>query len=485
LCGATAHAPSGAVCVKASAIGDDMVEVVGPHPLTDLLRQVNSQSNGFDLIAMTAMNLDAYGDAYWALAVNTVLGVPSQVWQMQPQHVEVVPGHDRIIEGYMLGRMKGSGLELPPEEVVHFMGPRITGMYYGDGKLWAAWNIIQQSHAMHEMDYATFANHARPDYLVIAEDADDAAQMKAFSTELEAKLRGTRRSGRFAVVSGKVDIKPMQWPPKDVSGRDDIVNEIAAVCGVPIGMLLANDPNRANAEAQHYSWNKNTIMPLLCRLEQTLNERLVPYYDDADSLMLAFDDPVPEDWERKIREAEARLRLPISTPNEIRSEVFGDDPIDDPRANELQFAQQPLAFSAAPVGATNGSTAAPERGQPQQQAGQPIPGEVVADTALNGAQVTALLELVRAATSGEVEVAAARIMATIAFPSIDAAQIGAMFGAVKPRGFVGPTALPKPDELKPDGKALLAIAAMVDEHNTKHGVRVSLVDAVTAYTEGV
>ena len=92
---------------------------------------------------------------------------------------------------------------------------------------------------------------------------------------------------------------------------------------------------------------------------------------------------------------------------------------------------------------TSGSTTAPATPQlggiaPAKPTADPIVAPVVdaapvvdiAATALNGAQVTSLLELVTQASAGTISVGTAKAVAEAAFPSFDAAILAKIFGGI-------------------------------------------------------
>jgi SPP1 gp7 family putative phage head morphogenesis protein len=91
------------------------------------------------------------------------------------------------------------------------------------------------------------------------------------------------------------------------------------------------DATRANAENAMYMYMKDTILPRVCRVEQKINEKLCPMYDG--DLFVAFDNPVPEDREFRLKEREVNLRTGYSSINLERQEdnldevEWGDIPI--------------------------------------------------------------------------------------------------------------------------------------------------------------
>jgi hypothetical protein len=49
------------------------------------------------------------------------------------------------------------------------------------------------------------------------------------------------------VTNGKLTATALQWETKELGTPTRLIEEIAAVSGVPVTMLLSNDPNRAAA----------------------------------------------------------------------------------------------------------------------------------------------------------------------------------------------------------------------------------------------
>jgi len=73
------------------------------------------------------------------------------------------------------------------------------------------------------------------------------------------------------------------------------------------------------------------VRPRLVRLEEKLNERLLPMYDDT--LFVAFDSNVPQDRDLRLREVKGRLGSQLTVINEERAEEslppvpWGDVPL--------------------------------------------------------------------------------------------------------------------------------------------------------------
>ena len=339
--------PSNYVLRKAAMYGDDFEEVVGPHPILDLLGQANPFLNGFDLSVLRVLYGELTGNAYMHPIIDEGTGNPVELWPLAPQYVEVIPDEDTFIRGYLYGENSSMKQVFAPDEVIHFRRPNPGNLFYGLGKVEAAYGSIVANNAVHEMDIATFANSARPDYAVVVKGTPTGDQLDRFQSQVENRLKGTRKDGSFITVTGDVQFTPLNFPPKDLAGREEIVEEIAAVFGVPVSMLKANDPNLASAQTGFAQWREGTILPL-CRMdEQELNQSLLPMFGLEDTHCLAYDNPVPSDKAFELQERQAAVSGGWRTPNEARLEE-GKEPVETEFADMLLVGGQPLGGSAMP-----------------------------------------------------------------------------------------------------------------------------------------
>ena len=344
--GDAARNPSTYVLRKAAQLGSEFEEVTDDHPLLRLLAVSNPYHNGHDLSVLRVVWQELTGNAYLHV-VTGQMGVPSELWAMPPQWVEIIRDTERFIAGYRYGASSESRITLAPEEVIHFRRPNPRDLWYGMGKLEAAWGAANANAALHEMDYATFANHARPDWMLTVKGDAPADELDRIEAGIQNKLRGPRRTGNFLVTTADIDMKPLQFPPKDLTGRAEVVEEIAAVFGVPVSMLRANDPNLASATVGYASWREMTVLPL-CRMdEETLNQRLLPLFGLEGEAVLAYDDPVPSNRAQDLQETQVSVAGGWLTPNEAR-ERNGLDPNPDPMADRLLVNGTPLGGPVAP-----------------------------------------------------------------------------------------------------------------------------------------
>jgi HK97 family phage portal protein len=371
LAGDLSQLPSRHAMTKAAEFGDDYEIVTENHPVLELLSKVNPYQNGFDATVLRVLYTELTGNAYLHPVLSNTTDVPVQLWTLPSQWVEIVPGDPRrgepFIRGYRYGATEPQKVDFAPEEIIQFKLPNPGDMYYGLGKVEAAWGAVTSNVALHEMDYFFFQNKSRPDYLVVAKGNASEEELDRFSAEVENKLRGTKKTGKFLAVTGDIDLKPLQFPPKDLQGRDEVVEEIAAVFGVPVSMLRANDPNLASATVGFASWKETTVLPMLRMDEEVLNQSLLPLFGIEDDAFLAYDNPVKADEAQETSKRLSYVQGGILTANEAR-EMEGLEKSDDPNADRLLIGGQPLggapAAAASPFAGLFGASAQPAAPEP-------------------------------------------------------------------------------------------------------------------------
>jgi HK97 family phage portal protein len=322
------HKPSLGVQRKAAQMGNDFEEVIGPHPILSLLHTVNQFSNGFDFLMLQVMYLEMIGNTFIMPMLDQRTGVPVALWPLMSQWVTIKPGlkpGDPWIKGYRYGTNYAgmSTIDFDADQLIHIKYPNTRDPYYGLGKAEAGWQILALNDANHNMDLAFVDNMARPDFIVGIKNSQDPATLKRFEADFQRKFRGVANNGSFAAVNGDIDIHPLNFKPKDMAGREETVEEIAAVFGCPVSMLKANDPNKAGAGTAVVWWQKTTVSGICQLIEDALNQSYVPLWGEeaAANTILAFDDPVPQDDQIELKALIDQVSTAIMSRNEARTQL--------------------------------------------------------------------------------------------------------------------------------------------------------------------
>jgi len=317
-------------------------EPVPSHPWLDLLRMVNPHMNRFELLELTDLYLELIGNAYWYLApqrlTNPMSGqrIPGELWVLMGQYVRVVPGRERLVDGYLYtppGTIRPVAFGV--DEIVHFKLPSPESLYYGKGCVEGGRFAVDSNEFQKKYEIGLFKNMARLEGVLMTDKDLSDEQVRRLRTEWNRLYQGADRAGNIAILQRGMKYEAVAATPKDLDylrGRIATREEICAVFGVPPSKLgLVADVNRANAEANDLTYQSETILPRLRRIEEKLNERILPIYDPT--LEVAFDNPVPRDNEYALRKRDSDLDRGVITINEVRGDdgkdpvAWGDEPL--------------------------------------------------------------------------------------------------------------------------------------------------------------
>ena len=430
--------------------GGDVVEIYD-HPILDLLNRVSPFMDGYNFSVLRKTFLQVSGNEYLHPIMGP-MGYPVEIWVMPSQHVKILPTRDeRMIEGYEYG-VPPSQTTFAPDEVLHNLIPSPTDPLYGKGWVSSAAPAAGLLQAMDGYEKHLFENQARPDWGIFIKEHLTETQWNRMISYLDANLRGNRNAGRPYIFEGGSDARPLQFSPRDLSfgeGEERKVEVIAAVSGVPVTLLKANDPNLASAQVGFASYMRDTIHPYLVADCEFLNQQLLPLFGSmADGLFLAYDNPVQEDEERISRVLLSEVAGGVRSINEARSEL-GLDPEED--GDELRFNGVPLDVIGQPAVPGFGGLGLPplplpaeeQEAQELEDVAEATAAEVAVDTgqaaaqdaALNGAQIQQLLAIADKVQLGELTADAGYAIALAAFPGIPNERLADIFDLTDKKSF--------------------------------------------------
>ena len=339
--------------------GADDIEEVTEHPIIELLDRANDFMNRFDLLEYMFLSQEITGNAFW-VKYRSTLGLPDQIWPLMVHRTDIIPSKTKVIDHYEFKISATEKQIIDPRDMVHFKYVSLTDPYWGMGPLEAAVVAADLSWNMDEYEAYLMQNRAVPDYVIIKPEESGepgSDEKKAVEKAWYKNYGGIKKAGKMAWLWGGAKIQQVSLSPKDINflaGRKATLAEIAAIFGVPLSKLTTDDVNRANAEAGDYTYAKDTQLPRLRKAEQKINEQLVPEFDTR--LFFAFDNPVPEDKEFRLKETESHLRTAYSSPNEERA-VDGWE--------EVPWGAIPVvSTTTAPLGST--TVQAPEEPTPSK-----------------------------------------------------------------------------------------------------------------------
>jgi HK97 family phage portal protein len=326
LSGRSAVKPSPAVAAKVVAWGDDIEEVVAPHPLMQVLNGPNGDDNGYEMTVDRIIDYQNAGNSYWYVVENG-LDVPAQLFRLPPQWTQVKPNEkrtgDRRVAGYVFGKNTANEVEFTVDEVDHFRmpNPKEGGLFYGMGWVEAAWQSLGLHNAKRTEDLAMKDNFSRPDWLLSIKNGADTKAITRLQTALEERFRGPANAGKPMLATGEITATALQWEQTELGTPTRLIEEIAAISGVPVSMLMTNDQNRAGGEGARLQWYRTTVRSYCLRDEQKLNQRYVTRWEGHEDFIVAYDHTSFEDREAVTKEVVALTSGGVISPNEARQEL--------------------------------------------------------------------------------------------------------------------------------------------------------------------
>lgn len=322
------------------------------HPFLDLWARPCRAWRGSEWRQVVVIQKILTGDCFWWIADNNI-GTPAALWPLRPDSVEIIPDPVEFIKGYRFTGSTGQ-VELPAEQVVHLKRPNPDSNYYGLGVVQAARRAVDLNRMMKDYGIASFRNNAVPKALFRMSKEASPDQVAGVVAMIEDSYKGVANANRSGVITNAVEgVDILSMTPQDMDylqGMQATRDEIFSLVGVHRSKVgMADDINRANAEAADYTFSRDVVKPELQSIQDAINSDILPRFDAK--LRWQFDDPVPEDRDRALAEAQALWTGGFGTENEARDRMGMDE------RPEGEVYAQPFSMTIVPVS---------ERGRPAE-----------------------------------------------------------------------------------------------------------------------
>lgn len=325
----------------------DKDEEIKQHPFIDLMQKPNPHMTGRDLKATTFMHKDLAGMAFWLMVFNG-LGRPAEIWPLQVANFNRFLFNEAGTEfmGYEFRSDMGKMITYSPEEIVYFRYPHPLYMFEGASPIQAMAFAYDTDLAIRTYQRRFFQNSARPDVMLETEQKIDPADAKRILMALKAAHQGVDKSWEPAIMDQGLKANVLSVAAKDfefakLAGwtKEDILEAY----NVPEGKLgTVKNVNKANALGIDITFNSECIAPRLDSYEETITNKILPYYDTG--LLAKHVSCIPRDLEHDLKERESNLKSKFTTINEER-EKEGMEPVpwgDSPFVliSEIQYGEE-------------------------------------------------------------------------------------------------------------------------------------------------
>lgn len=300
------------------------------HPIYVLRDQPNPRQNRSYFHHLGAMLDQIYGETFWYKVRGEMTGRIKEVYLLDPMKMEVVAPQGEVI-GYILHKDNGGRVPFDVDEIHHDMRPNPFNEFRGMSVLEKAALYVDTEIKTGQFTLNYIKNNASPSGIVQLPKMSPET-FKIFTEKWRQGYEGPENAGKTAFIRGEgVDFKAVGATLQDIDQkvtRDMAKDDVLMMLGVPRPLLGLTDDKgygRGNLEALEYTFAKNTIEPMMDRLDAIWGEILKSYGKQSAEYKITHESPVPEDKEFEHKQIKDLVNVAL-TVNEVR-EMMGKEPI--------------------------------------------------------------------------------------------------------------------------------------------------------------
>lgn len=447
---AVARAPLKAHRVKRTG----ELEWVGTnHPVQQHLDRVNPWWTHADMWRGVETYLSLWGQAFRYIDRSASSVAEWEQWLLRPDKVVIVKDKADYIKGFIYDP-HGANFPILPDEMIwdRYFDP--LDEFGGLSPLAPLQEVLEMRSEMITTNRNLFKNGALVQNLAFLFKTElTQVAVDDFYRRVDERHAGSENANRPFVADRDTDVKnlglsnrEMEWMAGLRWTKDDVMTAL----GIPEEMLPGAErttfANRAEARRDFF---QHTIASEWELLETQMQERFVPILPpEHNGLVLKFDTTIVEGMQETVDAKAARLRADLTsgaiTPDEYRAE-FGRTPMPDGIGSMPYVPSGTTPLSIIAGGEVEAETEEPKSlpapaddvaedepvVEPEAEAVPEVlpSGDPIVDIqqlALNGAQVTALLEIIQMVTDKLLSPDTAKPLIAASFPSLTEKQINDM-----------------------------------------------------------
>ena len=287
---------------KTGQLRDDIEEITD-HPLLDLFHQFNPLMSGLVGWTVVQSYLELKGEAFLGIERNAA-GIPVQLWPIPGYWIFRTPYHG---SPYFHCNFGAWVADIPEQDVVWLKHPDLENPYWrGSGIGESLGDELEIDAYAAKTQKALFYNHGVPAGVISMKGASQ-VEVDKVKEGFNQKYGGFWNAAKMFWTGFEIDVKPLALDFVDSAIgplRKDQRDKIVGTFGIPPEILgILDHSNRATiAEAQPI-YARHVLVPRLEFLRTSLQERLVPEFDER--LVLDYVDPTPDDEAFRLEVAKA------------------------------------------------------------------------------------------------------------------------------------------------------------------------------------
>ena len=277
------------------------------------------------------------GNAFIWKRKSLVAGQPMQLWNLRPDRIEIVPDPELGIKEFRYNAGGMNPIVFPRDEVIQIKFPNPKHPFWGIGPIELSPRIYEMDIAAADYAFRFFENDATPGGTLETDQHLSDDSWNRLKEEWQEGHEGFKRAHRLGILEDGLKFKSNNMGPREaqfLETRKQTREGILALLGVPpLEAGIPEGSNRATAFVQKWLFQRNTIGPLLKRLEMKLTliaELFGPFE-------FKFEELIQEDNLEDTQIAGGYFAIGAITPNEIRVIYAGLPKIEGNPAMDMTY----------------------------------------------------------------------------------------------------------------------------------------------------
>ena len=481
--------------------GDYESRVGAEHPLQKLLDYPGPRFTARQFRSRFAVDFLGYGNSFFVMERPGESRPPVSLRAVNPESVQQVwidtEGDPRR---YDYANWAGIIVNVPTEDMLHFrdleMGRPFEADVFGYPRGATAIGSLLADNEATQYVRQVVTNDGTPTFAVLMADEVQTEDAIAMQDRYSARVVDRGKRGTPAFFGGVKDIKPLGFTLSDLEFPDlrrVSREDICAAFGVDPRMIgIASASSDAGLSGIQYAEARarlvqHTIEPMFSAFEDELNHWLAPEFGDV---WVTYDHDILRDLVENDTETSTRIRAeyndglrtweesrraiklsPLPEPTDTLLKTMGRDMVPaavaiiDPR----DVVTEAPATDNEQVPVPTDSTALPTTGTEDIQA-----------TALNGAQVTSLVEMLTMLVNNQLPAQTVQALIKAAFPLVPDSLVAEMMAGIN--GFT-PSAPEAPAPAAPKAAEMEDESEDEDEDEDEGDDEESRAEGVTNFPE--
>jgi len=301
---------------------DGELEEIDEHPVLSLIDDPNLAITSRQMWNLHYQYLNLTGESYILKLDQN--GKPLLNDKVLPSALLPLPSHMvefKVGKNWVDSIVKMGEVEYPITAVLRDSTPDPENIYKGLSVVRKASLTVDTDYEMKKWNNRLFHNGARPGVVLSSPVKLKDESRERLKQQFDDGYAGSENSFKRLLLEEGMTIEPFMLNAQDLdflASKAFTRDEILAMFKVSKTIVgIVEDVNRASAETAEYIYAKRIIKPRLEQFVDFINRRLIAPLDPT--LELGFDDPVPEDVDRKLATANAGLNKWL-TIDEVRAE---------------------------------------------------------------------------------------------------------------------------------------------------------------------